>query len=51
MELLIATGNPGKVREYDELFAGLPITCIGPADLGIRLDVEIQIQGVAKSNW
>ena len=40
MELLIATGNPGKVREYDELFAGLPITCIGPADLGILLDLE-----------
>jgi XTP/dITP diphosphohydrolase len=40
MELLIATGNPGKVREYDELLAGLPITCIGPADLGIHLDVD-----------
>jgi XTP/dITP diphosphohydrolase len=40
MELLIATGNPGKVREYDELLAGLPLTCVGPADLGITLDVE-----------
>jgi XTP/dITP diphosphohydrolase len=40
MELLIATGNPGKVREYDELLAGLPITCISPADLGIHLEVD-----------
>jgi XTP/dITP diphosphohydrolase len=40
MELLIATGNPGKVREYDELLDGLPITCIGPSDLGIDLDVD-----------
>lgn len=40
MELLIATGNPGKVREYDELLAGLPITCISPADIGIHLQVD-----------
>ncbi len=40
MDLLIATGNPGKVREYDELLAGLPISCIGPADLGIALDID-----------
>jgi XTP/dITP diphosphohydrolase len=40
MELLIATGNPGKVREYDELFAGLPITCISPAEIGIHLQVD-----------
>ena len=39
MELLIATGNPGKVREYDELLAGLPVRCIGPADLGLHLEV------------
>jgi len=40
MELLIATGNPGKVREYDELLAGLPVTCIGPADLHLCLEVD-----------
>jgi XTP/dITP diphosphohydrolase len=40
MELLIATGNPGKVREYDELLAGLPITCISPAEIGIHLQVD-----------
>ncbi len=40
MKLLIATGNPGKVREYNGLFADLPITCIGPAELGIHLEVD-----------
>jgi XTP/dITP diphosphohydrolase len=40
MELLIATGNAGKVREYEELLNGLPVTCIGPADLGLDLEVE-----------
>ena len=40
MQLLIATGNPGKVREYDELLAGLPVACIGPTDLGLRLEVD-----------
>ncbi len=40
MDLLIATGNPGKVREYDELLSGLPVSCIGPADLGINLEVD-----------
>ncbi len=40
MELLIATGNPGKVREYAELLSGLPVTCISPADLNIELEVE-----------
>ena len=40
MELLIATGNPGKVREYDELLAGLPITCISPTEIGIHLEVD-----------
>lgn len=40
MDLLIATGNPGKVREYDELLAGIPVTCIRPADVGIDLKVR-----------
>jgi len=40
MQLLIATGNPGKVREYDELLAGLPVACIGPADLNLHLEVD-----------
>ena len=40
MELLIATGNPGKVREYQELLAGLPVSCISPADLDLHLEVD-----------
>ncbi len=40
MDLLIATGNPGKVREYDELLAGIPVTCIRPAGVGIDLKVS-----------
>jgi XTP/dITP diphosphohydrolase len=40
MDLLIATGNPGKVREYQELFAKLPVRCLGPADLSLHLEVE-----------
>lgn len=39
MDLLVATGNPGKVREYDELLAGIPVTCVSPADVGIDLKV------------
>ncbi len=38
--VLVATGNPGKVREYDDLLSGLPVTCDGPADLGLRLAVD-----------
>ncbi len=40
MDILVATGNPGKVREYDELLAGIPVTCISPADVGIDLKVS-----------
>jgi XTP/dITP diphosphohydrolase len=40
MDLLIATGNPGKVREYQELFADLPVRCLGPADLNLHLEIE-----------
>ena len=40
MDLLIATGNPGKVREYQELFDQLPVRCLSPADLGVHLDIE-----------
>jgi XTP/dITP diphosphohydrolase len=40
MDLLIATGNPGKVREYEELFAKLPVRCVGPVDLNVHVEVE-----------
>ena len=40
MEILIATGNKGKIREYGNLLAGLPVTLLSPADVGLNnLDV------------
>lgn len=37
--LLVATHNPGKLREYRRLLAGLPPALVSPADLGLDLDV------------
>lgn len=39
MRLLIATTNPGKVREYQQLLSGLNCELVGLADVGITLDV------------
>jgi XTP/dITP diphosphohydrolase len=39
MKLLIATHNPGKLREYADLLAGLPLTLVSPDALSIDLDV------------
>jgi XTP/dITP diphosphohydrolase len=38
--LLIATNNPGKIREYQELLAGLPVEVTFPAHEGLVLEVE-----------
>lgn len=35
MEILIATGNQGKIREYGHLLADLPVTLLSPADVGL----------------
>jgi len=40
MRLLIATTNPGKVREYAALFAGLSCDLVSLADAGINHDVD-----------
>lgn len=42
VKLLVATNNPGKVREYAELLAGLPgpISFTLPAQEGLTLEVE-----------
>jgi XTP/dITP diphosphohydrolase len=40
MRLLIATTNPGKVREYADLFAGLPFELVSLANAGINHDVD-----------
>jgi XTP/dITP diphosphohydrolase len=39
-KLLIATTNPGKVREFRRLLRDVPFEVVTPADLGIKLDVE-----------
>lgn len=39
-QLLLATNNPGKVREFRRLLAGSGFTAVTPADLEISLDVE-----------
>ncbi|MBS1252015.1 MAG: dITP/XTP pyrophosphatase [Anaerolineales bacterium] len=39
-KLLIATHNPGKLVEYRELLAGLPIELTSPAAEGLDLEVE-----------
>ena len=39
MQLLIATTNPGKVREYQALLAGLDVELLDLKDVGIETDV------------
>lgn len=43
IKLLVATNNPGKVREYEALLKGLPLTLTYPAQEGI--DVEVKETG------
>ncbi len=38
--ILLATNNPGKVREFRRLLAAAPFEVHTPAELGISLDVE-----------
>ncbi len=38
--LLLATGNPGKVREFRRLLATVPFEVVTPADLGLSIEVE-----------
>jgi XTP/dITP diphosphohydrolase len=38
--LLVATTNPGKMREYRALLAALPARLVFPADLGLSLNVR-----------
>lgn len=39
-KLVLATNNPGKVREFRRLLEGLPIEVLTPGELGIALDVD-----------
>ncbi len=40
IKLLVATNNPGKVREYEALLKGLPLTLTYPAQENIDIEVE-----------
>lgn len=40
VKLLVATHNPGKVREYRALLEGLPVELTWPGELGLGLQVE-----------
>ncbi len=39
-DLLLATGNPGKAREFSDLLAGLPLNLVSLEDAGITATVE-----------
>lgn len=45
VKLLIATNNPGKVREYEELLAGLPVELTCPA----REALDIEVAEIGRS--
>ncbi|HET7737850.1 MAG TPA: RdgB/HAM1 family non-canonical purine NTP pyrophosphatase [Tepidiformaceae bacterium] len=38
--ILLATNNPGKVREFDRILAAAGFSAVTPAHLGISLDVD-----------
>ncbi len=40
MKLLIATNNPGKLREIQAILEDLPLELLTPAGLGLTLEVE-----------
>lgn len=43
-ELLVATGNPGKLAEYQDLLAGLPVQWRSLRDVGLA-DMEVEETG------
>ena len=40
MRLLVATTNPGKLREYKTLLSGLDLDIVGLADIGVTTEVD-----------
>lgn len=39
IQLLLASQNPGKLRELQAILHGLPIQLVTPAEIGIKLDI------------
>ena len=50
-KLLIATHNPGKVREYRQLLADLPLELLSLDDLGIIEDVDETGSTFGENAW
>ena len=50
-QLLIATGNPGKMREYAGLFQGIPFELVSLRDLGITHEVEETGETFEENAW
>ena len=50
-KLLIATGNPGKMREYADLLADLPFELVSLRDLGITHEVDETGETFSENAW
>ena len=50
-QLLIATGNPGKIREYAGLLRDIPFELVSLKDLGITHEVEETGETFAENAW
>lgn len=40
MKFVLATHNPGKLKEMADILSGLGVEVVSPADVGISVDVE-----------
>ncbi len=49
--LLIATGNPGKMREYQGLLKDLPFELVSPRELGITHEVDETGETFEENAW
>ena len=50
-ELLVATGNPGKLREYQGLLKGAPLRLLSLKDVGITGEVDETGDTFAENAW
>ena len=50
-DLLVATGNPGKMREYTGLLGGAPFRLVSLRDVGITQEVEETGGTFAENAW
>ena len=50
-KLLIATGNPGKLREYQGLLRNIPFELVSLRDLGITHEVDETAETFEENAW